>query len=819
MNPFVNVVGWTLIHFAWQGAVIGVIAASALRLAANRSASAPYLVACAALAAMLGAPLATAALLTSSAVATSASMSIDSAPPGQPSSSAARGAPDLVPPVSPAEAAPSPRAAIDSDQIISVVVIIWSIGVTLLLARMAVGWWRVRRLHRLALASPASKWQAACAHVAARLRVRRLAHVVESASVEVPTVIGCLRPVIILPIAALASLTPSQVEAILAHELAHIRRHDFLVNLCQTLAETLLFYHPAVWWVSARIRAEREHCCDEIAVSACGDPVGYAAALTELESWRTTPPPLAMAATGGSLLDRVRRILRAPSVERRSPGWAATLALAVAFTAGAGGAQRLPLLLSTHDATVAPKAPAVDLDARTTTKYTAEGVLGGNQAREFLPPPPMPPTPPVPPAPPAPSAVLGPPAPPALPAPPAPPTPRTPPTPPVPPTPADLSAHSSWSWRGGDEQRIDARLDGEVTFNETLTDVETLSEGGRLTMRDWSSLVPHTIEISSTAGQLSHAYYVGGLRRPWDDEASRRLSVLITRLVRRSGIGAEKRTQAILQKGGVGAVLEEIGKLEADHARRLYFQALVTFGNLDAAAIVPVLQAVRVRMTSSDHERVQVLRTIANRVELDDRSVRAYMAALELVESDNERRQALVTLLGAQPELPGVGDHALQATTGMRSDFERRKVFAAAFAAGASVQRIEDILPSLDTMQSSFEKRDVLVGLINTKTLGSSAQAAVLVSAARITSDFARRMVLTAFLNAYDVEQATRDSFFAAVTGMRSDFERAEALLALATTQALEASVRAALVDATDRMRSSHQQTRVLAQLVRSEGR
>src|SRR5207247_762569 len=129
------------------------------------------------------------------------------------------------------------------------------------------------------------------------------AHVVESALVDVPTVVGCMRPVILLPIAAISNLTPSQIEAILAHELAHIRRHDYLVNLLQTLAETLLFYHPGVWWVSARIREEREHCCDDVAVEVCGDAVIYARALAELETWRVESTALTIAATGGSRLN------------------------------------------------------------------------------------------------------------------------------------------------------------------------------------------------------------------------------------------------------------------------------------------------------------------------------------------------------------------------------------------------------------------------------------------------------------------------------------------------------------------------------------
>ena len=170
--------------------------------------------------------------------------------------------------------------------------------------------------------------------LASRLGLRRRFLIVDSARVSTPTVIGWLRPIVLLPIAALSGLTPRQVEAILAHELAHIRRHDFLVNLLQTLAETALFYHPAVWWISSRIRTEREHCCDDVAVSVCGDAREYAAALTELASWSIAHPPLAMAATRGPLLNRVRRLLRLEESGRRFGR--TTLAVAVVLTTVAG---------------------------------------------------------------------------------------------------------------------------------------------------------------------------------------------------------------------------------------------------------------------------------------------------------------------------------------------------------------------------------------------------------------------------------------------------------------------------------------------------
>jgi len=151
--------------------------------------------------------------------------------------------------------------------------------------------------------------------------------------VEVPTVIGWLRPVILLPASALTGLSAEQLEALLAHELAHIRRYDYLINLLQTTIETLFFYHPAVWWVSAQVRQEREHCCDDLPVAACGDVLTYARALTALEQLRGSEPQLAVAASGGSLLVRIQRLLRgrAPALYGFESGLAGFIALATIF--------------------------------------------------------------------------------------------------------------------------------------------------------------------------------------------------------------------------------------------------------------------------------------------------------------------------------------------------------------------------------------------------------------------------------------------------------------------------------------------------------
>jgi beta-lactamase regulating signal transducer with metallopeptidase domain len=139
-------------------------------------------------------------------------------------------------------------------------------------------------------------------------------------------VVGWLRPVVLAPVGALAGLPAEQMEALLLHELAHIRRYDYLVNMLQSAVEALLFYHPAVWWVSGHMRAERELCCDDAAVSASGDALVYARALAELASFC---PPVVMAANGGSLAHRIGRLLGQPRSAPRTLSGTGIVAAAV----------------------------------------------------------------------------------------------------------------------------------------------------------------------------------------------------------------------------------------------------------------------------------------------------------------------------------------------------------------------------------------------------------------------------------------------------------------------------------------------------------
>jgi beta-lactamase regulating signal transducer with metallopeptidase domain len=217
----------------------------------------------------------------------------------------------------------------------------WLAGVVVLTLRALGGWIVAQRLKSWKTTPAAGRIQEAATRLRGKLGLLRAVRVLNSAAAGVPSVVGWLRPVILLPVSTLTVLTPDQIEMVLAHELAHIRRHDYLVNLAQTAIETLLFYHPAVWWLSGRIRAEREHCCDDLAVAACGNPVGYAGALAALEDIEAAPPTLVVAASGGSLLRRIQRLLhRDGGHSDATPVWlGAMIPAAVLLVAMVSGTQ------------------------------------------------------------------------------------------------------------------------------------------------------------------------------------------------------------------------------------------------------------------------------------------------------------------------------------------------------------------------------------------------------------------------------------------------------------------------------------------------
>ncbi len=317
--------GWALVHFLWQGLALAALVSIAMTLC--RSAAARYAIGVAALVLMLAAPVATFFAIwpsdRGSAILAPESFSTLASPARQLANAASNN--ELL------TAAKTTPLSSHPDALLWFVEA-WFAGVIILSLRTAGGVLLIERMRRKDAKPVSSRIRQICLAVQWRLRLMRAIQYCESRLLDAPAVIGWIRPAVLLPVTALTGLTDEQLQAVIAHELAHVRRFDNFVNVFQIVVETLLFYHPAVWWVSKRIRAERENCCDDAALSVCGDRMQYARALATMAELRPAPT-LAMAANRGPLAARVARLLGAAN--RRSSARNAGIAASFILLAGA----------------------------------------------------------------------------------------------------------------------------------------------------------------------------------------------------------------------------------------------------------------------------------------------------------------------------------------------------------------------------------------------------------------------------------------------------------------------------------------------------
>jgi beta-lactamase regulating signal transducer with metallopeptidase domain len=316
--------GWTLLHFLWQGTALAALAAGFM--AVSRKPTTRYIVAVAMLALMLVAPVVTFLLYSRHEVSIGSSIA-----PSLPSAVWS-----AVKTTAAASVSIHSSSATQSFNFLPWLVEIWLLGVAFLSLRSAGGFLLLERERRRRSAVAREELLEMCYALQDRLGISRAIQYCECAWLQTPAVIGWFRPIVFLPATALTGLSEDQLRTVIAHELAHIGRFDPFVNVFQVCVETLLFYHPAIWWLNKRIRAEREHCCDETAVQLCGNAVEYARALTMMEEWRSAPT-LAMAASRGPLTERIVRVLGLKTLGSgvRSMGLAGSvLCLTVALIAG-----------------------------------------------------------------------------------------------------------------------------------------------------------------------------------------------------------------------------------------------------------------------------------------------------------------------------------------------------------------------------------------------------------------------------------------------------------------------------------------------------
>jgi beta-lactamase regulating signal transducer with metallopeptidase domain len=334
-------IGWALVHSVWQVAIVAVAYAMAAFALRHRSANLRYVLGCAALVVMVAWPTITFLRMPASIVETHRELvgAIDDAATASSHETAIETVAVRPRFAAPFDATDKSSTLWDTlaervdqwrrrlEPALPWLSAIWLGGVVLLAVRPLWGLVVVRRLMTRGLTPLSKELRQLAGRTMARLRVIQMVQFAESALVEVPTLVGYFRPMVLLPASAITGLSTDELEMVIAHELAHVRRHDYLVNLLQTVIEALLFYHPGMWWVSGQVRRERENCCDDVAVAMCGDRSTYIRALYTMETRRAAAAP-ALAASGGSLVDRVRRLVFGPqstSIFERTSAWLAGL--------------------------------------------------------------------------------------------------------------------------------------------------------------------------------------------------------------------------------------------------------------------------------------------------------------------------------------------------------------------------------------------------------------------------------------------------------------------------------------------------------------
>jgi beta-lactamase regulating signal transducer with metallopeptidase domain len=309
LNEFIpkqllNAIGWTIFHSIWQAIIAALLVGCILAICSQKSARLRYNLTIAAIFILFAASIVTFYKVYNSNHSENLNLTTDNLVLN---SDTITGLPAI-----------SPKSEIEIlDNIkyffnrhMSIIVGAWLFGVIIFSFRLFGGLFYVQRLRKVGIKTPDEQWSIMLSNISGKIDLRRIVKIFESSLVKIPVAIGYFKPIILFPLGILSGLPQNQIEAIIAHELAHIKRNDFIVNLVQTFIEAFFFYHPAVWWISSIINRERENCCDDIAVGYCLDSTIYSKALYNLQETCMQEKKVALAALGkrNNLYRRIKRM-------------------------------------------------------------------------------------------------------------------------------------------------------------------------------------------------------------------------------------------------------------------------------------------------------------------------------------------------------------------------------------------------------------------------------------------------------------------------------------------------------------------------------
>lgn len=643
-----------------------------------------------------------------------------------------------------------------------VLLAVWLLGAFVVFAGIIAGAWGIRRVARAS--SPVhGGWRVALLRrTCAELGITRRVKLLEGDMHAMPMTWGVLRPVVLVP--STSEAWPSaRFQAVLRHELAHVRRADALTQLIAELACVVHWFNPLVWLVARRLRTEREMACDDEVLASGSQPSEYAEQLVLLAR-ALRPVPVAFAAVAMARPTQLRGRVQALLDDRRArgslpwwlaaPGWVLAGVLLVLLSGLTPVAPAAPA-----EAVVARAGHFFDFDAPAPAAVSASSAVIARARR--------------------PQPAFG---------------------------VVTAGIHISqrpcwenatsrqtsmsrrdddmryvWSARGGCE--IEIRTRGEVTFTPDFTDVAGLGRGGSMRVTEVNGSMRRQLEIRPGAGGLEYEWSVDNDARPYDAPAQAWLRSILLQFFRSTGYAAAERSAYILRERGVDGLLQEITHLSGDYARRQYYQAALETGRLTGPQVALLLERAGEEI-SSDHELTQVLMTAAAKYPLEAELRSSYLRATRTIESDHEKRRALSAVLDRS---------------------------------ALTADEVALLLEATATIQSDHEAATLLVAVADSEVSSAVTQLAYVRAAAHIDSDYEQRRTLHRLLEQQRLAPDALLLMLQTARSIQSDYELAELLLQVARTQTLTPELRTEYVRTLDTIESSHEHGRVASALLRAE--
>jgi len=651
---------------------------------------------------------------------------------------------------------------------------VWLSGVAVVLILLAVGIVRIAWLDRVTRPMRDDAWLLLMEDLSRELGLHRHIRLLQARGPAMPMTWGIRRPAILLP--AEADQWPAERRRdVLLHELAHVKRQDFLIQLIARVACAVYWFHPLVWLAATRLREERERACDDHVLRAGATPSAYATHLLEIARGLRAAPATSLASVAMArpaqlatrLIDVLdgRRCRDTLSPRSALPAWIAAIAVVVPLAAVAPRVAEPASRSSTID--TIPLLPSPRVTGRRAARPSA--AVGRDTLKGC----------------------------------------------------SGQTKHTSSSTTTENENLIifvntggcSIRLaaTGEFKFNEDYTDIGSVASGAQVVVEvDYGA---HDRRLTIRPGN-ERIYKVDGDVRPFDADAKRWLTETITHLLRRTGYQAEERARWILDKRGIQGLVDEFGELQGDYTRRIYYQAAIESGKLDAAGYERLVTLAG-QTISSDYELAELLIAVSKTQPLTERMQAGFVTAAQSISSDYERHRVLKAALSRPGLTPAIQASMLDAAGDISSDYE----LATLLIELNTARRIDDAVwpayfKAANSLQSDYEHRRVLDAVVSREGTSPRILADVLRSAKAISSDYELAELLTEVGGAYVLDDVLRPAFFEAASTLNSDYEHGRALGSVLRGEVTRA-VALGVLESAKSISSDHELSELLIAVIR----